>query len=447
MQLDPNTDLPATIDRSRAVEQFLRTYPGVRNVLLFTDNNYTASFQMVLVPPNERTYTQAELESRIRRDLVRFKRDPLEQFFVGRPGRSQQALQVILTHPDRQVLASYGKTLSDWLATQEGVVDITSNTPPQAEELKVRPNFVMANSLGVSSNEIASTISYLFYGETVGTMNENGRSSDIVARLDLSQTKDPTDLLNASVQGKNGLVPLGSVVEVSKERGDSTITHYNGMREYTVLADYTADDLGGLMRKIENFIPGSAPLGLNFDFGGEAANLKKANAGILFALALSFLFAYMVLCSQFESLLTPFVIILSVPLAFSGAFIALLMFGQSLSLYAMVGLILLTGLVKKNAILLLDFTEQHLRTGMPLEAALALGGKTRLRPIIMTSLAMIGGMLPLALNSAAGHEMRSPMGVAVMGGVVSSTILTLLVIPCIYAMLVQWLRKKKTIIV
>jgi HAE1 family hydrophobic/amphiphilic exporter-1 len=143
----------------------------------------------------------------------------------------------------------------------------------------------------------------------------------------------------------------------------------------------------------------------------------------------------MVLCSQFESYLTPFVIILSVPLAFSGAFLALLAFGQPMSLYAMVGLILLTGLVKKNAILLLDFTEQKMREGENCFQSLVVAGKTRLRPILMTTFAMIFGMVPMAFGSALGHEQRSPMGIAVIGGLISSTILTLLVIPCVFSLL------------
>jgi HAE1 family hydrophobic/amphiphilic exporter-1 len=436
MSLNPNTDIPETISRARIVSQQLKKYPGVKNVFFRLTNSSEAMFMLNLVPPAQRDYTQSQLEQRLRKDLKKFRQNSDEVISVGKPGRAQQPLQIVLTHPDIKILNDYSTQLQNYLKNIEGIVDVTTDTPNAANQIKVTPNFVLANTLGVSTSDLATTLSYLFYGDTVGTFNKGGDTYDIVAKLTPSQKLVPADLLPISIPGRNNsIVSLSSVATTTIESSNSVIQHHNGMREYTVLADYTGTDLGKVLSKTEEFIKKTAPLGVQFNFAGDAKNLKDANSAVISALLLSFLFAYMVLCSQFESYLTPFVIILSVPLAFSGAFIFLLLFREPMSLYAMVGLILLTGLVKKNAILLLDFAEQKMRDGLDIYQALAIAGKTRLRPILMTTFAMIFGMLPMAFGNSLGHELRSPMGIGVIGGLISSTILTLLVIPCVFSVL------------
>ncbi len=355
----------------------------------------------------------------------------------------------MLTHSDTKVLQDYAKKVQNYLKKINGVVDVTSDTPTPATQIKVTPNFVLANTLGVSTSDIATSVSYLFYGNTVGSYNQNGSSYDIVAKLMQSQTQLPKDLLPISIPGKNhSIVPLSTVATTSLEVSNSVIQHYNGVREFTILADYTGNNLGKVLSQVENFIQSTSPIGIQYQFAGDAKSLQDANSAVIQALLFSLLFAYMVLCSQFESYLTPFVIILSVPLAFSGAFIFLLLFNQPLSLYAMVGLILLTGLVKKNAILLLGFAEQKMKEGLSTLNALKIAGKTRLRPILMTTCAMIFGMFPMAFGTSLGHEQRSPMGVSVIGGLVSSTVLTLLVIPCVFSLLEdgkKYIAKKITL--
>lgn len=438
MQLNPNTDIPETISRAQIIAAALKKYPGVTNVFFRLTDSSDAVFLVNLVSPKERTFTQFELEKRLRRDLISFKQNKDEIITVGRPGRAQQPLQIILTHPDINILNDYAVKVQNYLQKLNGVVDVTSDTPKSAKQIKVTPNFILANSLGVSTSDLATSLSYLFYGNTVGSFNRGSDSYDIVAKLNPNQAQNPEDILSIAIPGKNKtIVPLSSVASIALEVTNSVIQHHNGMREFTVLADYTGTDLGKAVSQAIKFIKTTAPLGIQYALAGDAKNLKDANAAVIEALCFSFLFAYMVLCSQFESYLTPFVIILSVPLAFSGAFIFLLIFQKALSLYAMVGLILLTGLVKKNAILLLDFAESKMREGLTLFQSLEIAGKTRLRPILMTTFAMIFGMLPMAFGTALGHEQRSPMGISVIGGLISSTILTLLVIPCVFSLLID----------
>lgn len=438
MQLDPNADLPEVSRRAREVEQWLKTYPGVDNVFFrTTTDSGVALFIVNLVPPSKRNYTQMELQKRIRKEILKFKQSPVETFGIGRPGRLQQPVQVILTHSDLSTLQKYSLDLQNYLKNEPDISDVNTDTTVPSRQIKVTPNLAVANTLGVSSTDIANSISYLFYGATIGSLEKQGDSFDIVAKLREAETQTPQDLLSLSVPGKNNsLVPLDSVASISLQEQTSVIQHYNGSREITVVAEYDGKDLGSVVRHIEEHIRKTAPLGLNYYFDGDAKNLKDSNSAVIQALMLSFLFAYMVLCAQFESFLTPFVVILSVPLAFSGAFIFLMILNQPMSLYAMVGLILLTGLVKKNAILLLDFAEHKMReeAGMSIHAALEAAGHIRLRPILMTTFAMIFGMLPMAFGTSLGHEQRAPMGIAVIGGLLSSTLLTLIVIPCVFSL-------------
>jgi HAE1 family hydrophobic/amphiphilic exporter-1 len=434
MQLAPNTSIPETTIRSQEIANWLRKYPGIKNVFFRLTDQNDSVFIVNLVNPSERNFTQQKLEKRIRSELKKFIKNPDEIITLGRPGKSQQPIQVILTNPNSQDLEKYALELQKYLKTIDGVEDIISDTPPPADEIKVVPNFVMANTLNVTSDAIATTLSYLFYGENVGSFNRNSDTFDIIAKVNDKQALTPNDILSVTVPGKNNTpIPLNSIAKISLDKQNSVIQHHNGIQEYTVLADYTGNDLGKVLKQIESYLNQNRMLGLSYDFSGDSKDLKDTNTAVIQTLLLSLLFAYMVLCSQFESFITPFVILLSVPLAFSGAFIALLILNQPMSLYAMVGLILLTGLVKKNAILLLDFTEQLIQEGKNVNLALQIAGKTRLRPILMTTFAMIFGMLPMAFGNDLGHEQRSPMGVAVIGGLISSTILTLLVIPCVFS--------------
>jgi hydrophobic/amphiphilic exporter-1 (mainly G- bacteria), HAE1 family len=434
IQLNPNTSIPETTRRSQEIATWLRNYPGIKNVFFRLSNQNNSVFIVNLVDPKERNFSQKMLEQRVRSGLKQFIENNDEIISLGRPGKAQQPIQIILTNPNTKDLEKFAKGLEEYLKKVKGVEDVTSDTPPPAKEIKVIPNYIMANTLGVSSEAIATTLSYLFYGETVGSFNRNGETYDIIAKIKGGQALTPNDVITVTIPGKNNSpIPLSSIANISLDTQNSVVQHHNGIQEYTVLADYTGDNLGQVLTLIEKYMKENSTVGLSYSFSGDSKDLKDSNSAVIQTLLLSLLFAYMVLCSQFESFITPFVILLSVPLAFSGAFIFLLIFNQPMSLYAMVGLILLTGLVKKNAILLLDFTEQQMREGHHVLFSLEIAGRARLRPILMTTFAMIFGMLPMAFGNALGHEQRSPMGVAVIGGLISSTILTLLVIPCVFS--------------
>jgi HAE1 family hydrophobic/amphiphilic exporter-1 len=200
------------------------------------------------------------------------------------------------------------------------------------------------------------------------------------------------------------------------------------------LANFQGKDLGGAIRSLEAEVRKTIPSGLSYSFEGQAKLLQDAVGAMLNALLLAVVLVFMVLCAQFESYLTPFVIMMSVPLAFSGAFGGLLITQKAMSIYAMIGLIMLMGLVTKNAILLIDFTLARMRDGKGIIDALTEAGPVRLRPILMTTAAMIFGMLPIAIGHGEGGEARAPMAVAVIGGLVSSTLLTLIVVPSVFVL-------------
>jgi HAE1 family hydrophobic/amphiphilic exporter-1 len=221
----------------------------------------------------------------------------------------------------------------------------------------------------------------------------------------------------------------------------SLIERVDGQRQITVFANYKNKDLSAAMAKIQGYVDQNIPGTISMSLAGQAEIMRDSFASMLKALALAILLVYMILCAQYERYLAPLVIMAALPLSFTGAFGALLISGQVMSIYTMIGIILLMGIVTKNGILLIDFTMSKMQEGLSPDAALMEAGPIRLRPILMTTLAAGGGMIPIAIGHGVGGEARSPMGVAVIGGLLMSTFLTLVVVPCLFSA-VEQLRSK-----
>jgi HAE1 family hydrophobic/amphiphilic exporter-1 len=244
----------------------------------------------------------------------------------------------------------------------------------------------------------------------------------------------PTD--KDDPHGDKILVPLGEVAKAVPASGPSTIRRKDLQREVRISATNAGRSLGEVAADIEA-AAASLKMAPGYDVmpGGDSEELKKMFSNMLQTLVLAVIFIYLILASQFGSFFHPFAIMLSLPLSLVGVALALLSTGDSLNIMSMIGLIMLMGLVTKNAILLVDFTNQARAGGLPRDQALIKAGSTRLRPIVMTTLAMIFGMLPLAFAIGAGAEMRAPMARAVIGGLITSTLLTLVVVPVVYTYL------------
>jgi HAE1 family hydrophobic/amphiphilic exporter-1 len=301
--------------------------------------------------------------------------------------------------------------------------------------------------VGISTAQIGSSLRSLFEGEKLGEIEDKGKRYDVRLKVDDLDKRSIEDVSAISIPNANGAsIALSSVAQIFRGETVSKVERRGGQRQIMVLANFTGEDLNKAVSSIETHVRSTLPPGISLTFEGQAKILKEAVASMLSALLLAVLLVFMVLCAQFESYLTPFVIMMSVPLAFSGAFAGLLVTQKAMSVYAMIGLIMLIGLVTKNAILLIDFTLIRMRAGMSAHDALVEAGPIRLRPILMTTAAMIGGMIPIAIGHGVGGEARAPMAVCVIGGLISSTLLTLVVVPCVFSIIEDfkhWLSSRR----
>jgi HAE1 family hydrophobic/amphiphilic exporter-1 len=281
---------------------------------------------------------------------------------------------------------------------------------------------------------IGATVNALIGGMPISKYTENGRRYDVRIRLAPLERATTGDIDRLQVWNNRGeLEELRNVVTVVEEPTSPTITRRNRERAVTIDANVApGKSQTAAMREIERLAARILPPGYRIVFSGSAQTFKESFASLMFVLLMGILVSYMVLASQFNSYLHPFIVLLALPFSVAGALIALWAGGQSINIYSFIGIILLMGIVKKNSILLVDFTNQYRRTGAGVHDALVAAGPVRLRPILMTSLATIVAALPPALAIGPGAETRIPMAIAVIGGVIFSTLLTLLVIPCAY---------------
>jgi multidrug efflux pump subunit AcrB len=240
------------------------------------------------------------------------------------------------------------------------------------------------------------------------------------------------------------MVPLRQVAEIVETTSPQIIKRQELQRRVALYANVEGRPSGDANKDVQKIIKESTlPPGYRFDVGGQAKNMEEAFQAALAALGLAVIFIYLILASQFASFTQPFAIMASLPFSLIGVFLALLLTGTTLNLFSMIGFIMLMGLVTKNAILLVDFANRARRDGLPITAALLEAGQVRLRPIMMTTAAMVFGMLPLALGLGEGGETQAPMGRAIIGGVITSTLLTLVVVPVLYTYIENWTQRRR----
>jgi HAE1 family hydrophobic/amphiphilic exporter-1 len=378
-------------------------------------------------------------------------------FFEAGPF-GQKPIQISVRGPDVDELDRLSRELTASLRAIRGVADIESSLEKSKPELRVRIDRARAADLGLNARPIASTLRAAVAGTVASTVEDAaGDSHDVRVRLRPDQRRFGPDLLALTVptdkddaRGDKILVPLRELATVDAGTGPSTIRRKDLQREVRISASADGRSLGEVSADIERAAAALAlPPGYDILHGGDAEELKDMFANMFQALVLAVVFIYLILASQFGSFLHPLAIMLSLPLSLVGVALALLATGDTLNIMSMIGLIMLMGLVTKNAILLVDFANQARREGLDRHAALIKAGSTRLRPIVMTTLAMIFGMLPLAFAVGAGAEMRAPMARAVIGGLITSTLLTLIVVPVVYtfldglrpALVTDWLRR------
>ena len=362
----------------------------------------------------------------------------------GAGGGSTAPVQLQIRGEDLTELRSTADRIEAVLAGTPGFVDVQTSSQAGRPELAVEVDRARAADLGITGAQVATTVRGLLTGQVATEVERGGDGFAVRVQLSPDMRDSAATLASAMLRTPSGQrVPVGAVADIEHASGPSLIEGEDRQRQVTVLASLEGIPLGDAMTIVEGIAAAEVSGDATWEFGGSAEMLAESMQSMLFALVLAALCVYMILAAQFESFVQPIAIMASLPFAVSGAFAALLLTGSTMSMFAMIGLIMLMGLVTKNAILLVDFANQQREAGMTVRDALVEAGAVRLRPILMTTAAMVFGMLPVAIGHGDGGALRAPMGITVIGGLISSTLLTLLVVPVIYSMLesvLSWAR-------
>ncbi|MFL5319797.1 MAG: efflux RND transporter permease subunit [Myxococcaceae bacterium] len=418
----------------------LRT-PGVDQALVYVR----------LVPKAERKLSQADLGALLRTELTRIAGANVSVFTSGFGGAFKQ-VQLQLRGPDATRLNELAEKIKAEVEKVPGAVDVGLSTRGTKPELEVTLNRGLAGTLGITVADVAQSLRPAFAGLDSGDwVDELGETRDVMVRLIPEARSRPVDLarLPLIVRGDTAeaarkTVPLGQIAEIRQGLAPAQINHLDRQKVIDIQANLAGRSLSEVMRDIQARLPNvPLPAGYGISLGGEARDQAEVFGDIFTALGIAVLLMYLILVVQFGSFLDPIAILLSLPLSLIGVVLALLITHDSLNIMSLIGVILLMGIVAKNSILLIDFAKWAREGGMPLREALITAGKIRLRPILMTTFALIAGMVPVALGLGEGADFRAPLGRAVIGGTLTSTLLTLLVIPTVYEILDGWRTRLK----
>jgi len=380
--------------------------------------------------------TEAAITERLRESM---QQHPGVQVDFARPAlfSFSTPLEVELRGQDMATLETAGKALAAMLRNNPHYADVKSTVEEGFPEIQIRFDQERAGALGLTTRQIADVVVKKVRGDVATRYSFRDRKIDVLVRAQEGDRASVESIRRLIVNpGSTRPVTLDAVAEVVATNGPSEIHRADQTRVAVVSANLRDIDLGGAVREVQGMVA-SQPLGagVGMHIGGQGEELADSARSLVFAFGLAIFLVYLVMASQFESLLHPFVILFTIPLALVGAILALMLTGKPISVVVFIGLILLVGLVTKNAIILIDKVNQLREAGVPKREALVEGARSRLRPIIMTTLCTLFGFLPLAVAMGEGAEVRAPMAITVIGGLLVSTLLTLVVIPVVYDLL------------
>ncbi len=435
----------SSLERSDAkvaqVEAIVLAMPEVASVSTFVGGagqRNLASLSIALKPRSDRSRSQKQVEEAIRKQVAVIPGTDAALGF-NRP------IYVAILGPEAEGLARVATDFADKVRKIPGTVDVELSVRPGLPAFAVRLKPGAVRELGLTAPQLASSLRAYVNGETATYWTTpDGDQVEVVLRLNQSQRERIDQMRNLPVafakDANGGMTPitLDSVATITPVFNPEIIRRQNLQRREAVFAGVNGRSAGEVGDDVQRLVKATVlPPGYSFDIGGQTKDQQEAFGAMLGAMGLAVIFIYIVLASQFGSFLQPIAIMASLPLALIGVMAALLLWRSTLNVFSMIGLVMLMGLVTKNAILLVDFANHARRAGATVAEALLAAGLTRMRPIMMTTAAMVFGMLPLALALDEGGEMQAPMGRAIIGGVITSTLLTLVVVPVIYSYLVR----------
>jgi multidrug efflux pump subunit AcrB len=440
-QLALKMPVGSSLDRTSAkvaqIEAIVQTLPEVKHISTRVGGagqRHQAWLNIALVDRKERSRSQKQVEEAMREAIARI---PGTDASVG----FNRPIYVAILGSDPEGLAKIAEDFAAKVRQIPGAVDVETTVQAGMPAYAVRLKPGAVRELGLTPGQVSSSLRAYVNGETATYWTTpDGDQIDVVLRLDERQRQRIDQLrgLPVAFAADGTPIALASVAEIEQVFNPQNIRRQNLQRREAVFAGVQDRSPGDVGAEVQQLIKDTTlPPGYSFDVGGQMQQQAEAFGGLLAAMALAVIFIYIVLASQFGSFVQPIAIMASLPLALIGVMLALLLWNSTLNIFSMIGLVMLMGLVTKNAILLVDFANQARQAGATVAEALLQAGQTRMRPIIMTTAAMIFGMLPLALALNDGGEIQAPMGRAIIGGLITSTLLTLVVVPVLYSYLVR----------
>jgi len=441
-------------ESSRALEEIeaqLRALPGVTDMLTSIGDQSgrvragegdvtNASIYVKLVDLHERDFSQFDVMDRARAIMQQYPdlRSSVQGVNPLASGGSRLAeLEINLRGPDLARLQDFADRLMAGMRQKQGIVDVDTTVAVRKPELRLDINREKASDLGLDVRDVAGTVQTYIAGLPVSKFKEDDQQYDIWLRADAGRRRAPQDILDLTVRARDGqLVRLASVVHPKEDLGPSQIDRLDRQRVITILGNILPNlPLGDAVAHTERVAKSlDMPALYNLQWGGRAKGLAESSRNFTLAFALSFLFMYMVLAAQFESFVHPIAILLALPLTIPFALLSLVLLGEALNIYSTLGLFMLLGVVKKNGILQVDYTNTLRRRGVPRDQAILEANRVRLRPILMTTMMLVLGMIPIALGQGPGAGSRSSIARVIVGGQMLSLVITLLITPVAYSL-------------
>jgi HAE1 family hydrophobic/amphiphilic exporter-1 len=454
VQTPPGSNLEYTKMKTEEAARLARNHPELVRYTFATVGSSMASMDpgsaggavdaatiyVRMTPKADRDISQEEFGEMLRQQVKAIGGAKVA-VFTGGMGGARKQIQLQLQGDDSRLLAAVADTVLKLVETVPGAVDVDLSTKGQKPELEVQLNRGLAGSLGVTVGQVAQAMRPAFAGIDAGDwVDPSGENRKVRVRLSPESRRRAADIeqlpISVGEQGRQVTMPLGQIATVWQGLGPALISHLDRDKVVIVQANAEGRSLGevnaDLTKVLANY---SMPPGVRFSSGGEVEQQQEVFGRVMAALGLAVLLMYLILVMQFGSFLDPIAIMMSLPLSLIGVVLALLITGDTLNIMSMIGVILLMGIVAKNAILLIDFAKWGQEQGMERRAAIIEAGRVRLRPIMMTTMALIAGMMPVAIGAGEGADFRAPLGRAIIGGTITSTLLTLLVIPTMYEIL------------
>ncbi|MEO6928347.1 MAG: efflux RND transporter permease subunit [Casimicrobiaceae bacterium] len=442
------SSLAFTDSKTRQVEEVLKGFPEIDLAMTTVGTEDGRNYSRVnlrLVDRSKRQRKQVEIENAIRKAVLPIAGLELALGY-DRP------IWVNMLGPDPDTLSQQMALFRDKVAKVPGITDLETSDKAANPALSIRVHNDVAAEVGISVQQVGATLRPLIAGDTVSYwLGPDGQNYEVNVQLARDRRARVSDLgnlyLSTNRTGPNGearMVPLRQVADIVESTSPQIIKREGLQRRVALYANVQGRPSGDVGSDVDKIVKETVlPPGYRFSISGQQQDMVDSFRAALAALGLAVIFIYLILASQFASFTQPLAIMASLPFSLIGVFLALLLTGTTLNIFSMIGFIMLMGLVTKNAILLVDFANRSRRAGAPLHEALMQAGQVRLRPILMTTAAMIGGMLPLALGLGEGGETQAPMGRAIIGGVITSTLLTLVVVPVLYSYLDGWSTRRQ----